>query len=428
MSAKRTIRLVNPGTAKRFWMARAFGAHPGRLHRRLGYRPDEKIPRGVLERAAHSRDASLAHEARTALTGERYARKGGEHSHMHRRRNKGRMPAALAKFWRTHRRQGKRIVRKNARVYGSAGAWAGRGRHLPGGSLYGMPKRSKRRRRNQPAALKKYWARVKRALSGSRRSNPRRRATPMAKRPSRRRQPAALRRYWASHRHHHRRRNSLFGRSRRRRVNRTVYIMRGGNRGSRRRRYSRNPILAVPLNELVPLTAWAVGGMAGARIIPQLVLPNYNQGWTGYGLNILTTIGLSWVGSKFAGTRAAQGLLVGGFVGTAARMLADWLGGSSTLGGALSGDLDFDLGFYINNSFPLPTTGQGPFLLQPGVTGAPMAAGGIPTVAALPAAAPSASSAAATAGGGVTAAQLSVGMQNMHSGDTPNAWKSAWAA
>lgn len=249
----------------------------------------------------------------------------------------------------------------------------------------------------------------------------------MAKRRQRRRQPAALRRYWASHRRHNRRSRNpgLFGHRRRRR-NRTVVIMRGGHR-SPRRRYSRNPILSVPLNELVPLTAWAVGGMAGARILPQLLAPSYNSGWTGYGLNILTTIGLSWVGQKFAGTRAAQGLLVGGFVGTAARMLADWLGGSSMLGGALSGDLDFDLGFYINNTFPLPTTGQGPFLLQPGVQGAPMAAGGVPTAIPLPAAPPSASSAAATAGGGVTAAQLSQGMQQMHQ-DVPSAWRSAWAA
>lgn len=36
------------------------------------------------------------------------------------------------------------------------------------------------------------------------------------------------------------------------------------------------------------------------------------------------------------------------------------------------------LGFYLPNSFPLPTTGRGPFLFQPGVpVGPPMAAGGL---------------------------------------------------
>lgn len=250
----------------------------------------------------------------------------------------------------------------------------------------------------------------------------------MAKRRrSRRRMPTALRRYWASHRrsgNRRRRRNpSMFGRRRRRSNRRTVIVMRGRNRGYRRRH---NPLLAVPMSELVPLTAWAVGGMAGARILPQMLAPSYNQGWTGYGLNVLTTLGLSWLGGKFAGTRAAQGLLVGGFVGTAARILADMLGGTSTIGGALSGDLDFDLGFYIPNSFPLPTTGQGPYLLQPGITGAPSAAGGVPTQVMLP---PTTPQAAAAAGGNPTAAQLSAGTAAMSShGDTPRAWGTPWAA
>ena len=131
----------------------------------------------------------------------------------------------------------------------------------------------------------------------------------MAKRRrSRRRMPTALRRYWASHRrsgNRRRRRNpSMFGRRRRRSNRRTVIVMRGRNRGYRRRH---NPLLAVPMSELVPLTAWAVGGMAGARILPQMLAPSYNQGWTGYGLNIVTTLGLSWLGGKFAGTRRRRG-------------------------------------------------------------------------------------------------------------------------
>jgi len=37
------------------------------------------------------------------------------------------------------------------------------------------------------------------------------------------------------------------------------------------------------------------------------------------------------------------------------------------------------LSFYSPNSFPVPTIGQGPFLLQPGVTAAPSQAGGLGT-------------------------------------------------
>jgi len=37
------------------------------------------------------------------------------------------------------------------------------------------------------------------------------------------------------------------------------------------------------------------------------------------------------------------------------------------------------LSYYAPNTFALPTTGQGPFLLNPGVVGMPMQAGGVPS-------------------------------------------------
>jgi hypothetical protein len=259
-------------------------------------------------------------------------------------------------------------------------------------------KRSRRRR--MPAGLKRYWAKVRRTLSSARKGNP------MAKRRRRRRVARSS---------HRRRRNGLFTR-RRRRSNPVMYTRRRSNR----RRH--NPLLSVPMSELVPLTAWAVAGMAGTRIIPQMAAPQYNTGLGGYGLNFVTAVGLSWLGGKFAGARASQGLLVGGMVGLAARILSDTLGGSSELGGALSGDLDFDLGFYIQNSFPLPTTGSGPFLLQPGVNSRPTVSG----VASMPPV-QSAASAAANAAGQPSAAQLAAAT---HAGghDTPRAWASPWAA
>jgi hypothetical protein len=197
----------------------------------------------------------------------------------------------------------------------------------------------------------------------------------------------------------------------------------------RRRSRRHNPLLAVPMGELIPLTAWAIGGMAGTRIIPQMVLPQYNSGLGGYGLNLVAAVGLSWLGGKFAGTRAAQGLLVGGMVGLAARMLSDALGSSTAGAWGLSGDLDFDLGFYIPNSFAVPTTGQGPYLLQPGITGSPMASGGMPMAAALP----PASAAAGTPGAGAPsaaalAAATAPAAGGGGGGQEPNRWHNSWAA
>jgi hypothetical protein len=262
-------------------------------------------------------------------------------------------------------------------------------------------KRNRARRRNMPVALAKYWRKARRKLSSARKRNP------MKKRSRRRRVNRTYSR--------RRRRNSIFGR--RRRSNPVMYMRR-----SSRRRRRHNPLLSVPMSELLPLTAWAVAGMAGTRIIPQMVLPQYNQGIGGYGLNFVTAIGLSWIGGKFAGSRAGQGILVGGMVGLAARILSDTLGGSSALGGALAGDLDFDLGFYIQNSFPLPTTGSGPFLLQPGMNSSPSVSG----LATLPPVA-SAQAAAANASGQPSAAQLaSATATGMDA--TPRAWASPWAA
>lgn len=198
-------------------------------------------------------------------------------------------------------------------------------------------------------------------------------------------------------------------------------------RARHHRRFRRhNPFLSVPLGELVTLTGWAVAGMAGTRILPQMVLPSYNSGITGYGLNAATAIGLSWLGGKFAGARAAQGLLIGGMVGLATRILTDMLGSSQAGAWGLSGDLDFDLGFYIPNTFAVPTTGSGPYLLNPGVVGSPMNAGGV-AAAIAPA---SAGGTAAATGGGVTAAQLAAMTQGPsgNSNTDPSAWRSNWAA
>lgn len=324
------------------------------------------------------------------------------------RRRRRRMPTALRRYWNTHRRQGKRIVRTRPNP--------------------------RRRRRNMPKGLKQYWARVRQALRVK--SNPRRRrkgVNRMARKHRRRRRmPAGLARYWASRRarrsnprRRSRRRSYNSHRSHRRRNPRVVYM--NPRRRSRRRH---NPLLgSIQSSEILPLTLWGVGGMAGARILPQMLLPSYNNGFIGYGLNIAATLAMSWAAKFFGAPRASKGLLVGGFIGTAARAVSDFLGGSSMVGGALAGDLDFDLGFYIPNTFAVPTAGQGPYLLNPGVTGSPSMNGGMaapPVVAVAPG---STGSAATAQGSQMTAAQLSASMNASGGGmNDPGRWQSPWAA
>lgn len=66
---------------KRNFMKRAFGEHPGKLHRRLHVPEGEKIPAKKLAKAAHSSDPSLRKEVALARVGKRTAKKGGKHSH-----------------------------------------------------------------------------------------------------------------------------------------------------------------------------------------------------------------------------------------------------------------------------------------------------------------------------------------------------------
>lgn len=62
-------------STKRKWMAKAFGKHPGKLHRELHVPEGEKIPEAELREAEHSHDPVLRKEAVLAETGKRYAGK-----------------------------------------------------------------------------------------------------------------------------------------------------------------------------------------------------------------------------------------------------------------------------------------------------------------------------------------------------------------
>jgi hypothetical protein len=70
------------------WMKKAFGAHPGRLHRALGVPEGEKIPEGKMEQARGSKDPHMRKMAALAGTGKRFGgkRKGRKKSRASSRR------------------------------------------------------------------------------------------------------------------------------------------------------------------------------------------------------------------------------------------------------------------------------------------------------------------------------------------------------
>lgn len=182
--------------------------------------------------------------------------------------------------------------------------------------------------------------------------------------------------------------------------------------GRKVKRYRRrNPSgISGTIRDLSSLMLWGTAGAVAARALPQMLLGSgTNTGVVGWGANLLTAIVGGGLVGKFAGPGAGAKFTAGGVIGAALRIFSDTFSAQAAQYG-LSGDSGFELGFYIPNSFPSPTTGSGPFLLQPGQTGSPMAAGG---VAGSPIAAISAPSVAAGAPG---------------STDEPQRWASRWAA
>lgn len=57
---------VNKPMAKGQWVAKAFAAHPGKLHQKLGVPSGEKIPAAKLAKAEHSQNPTTRKEAQLA--------------------------------------------------------------------------------------------------------------------------------------------------------------------------------------------------------------------------------------------------------------------------------------------------------------------------------------------------------------------------
>lgn len=153
-----------------------------------------------------------------------------------------------------------------------------------------------------------------------------------------------------------RRRNplKLFGGHRRRRHNPRRFLA----RHYRHRR--RNPMLAAPLTQVLPLAGWAIVGGVATRTLPQLLLKDKNTGLYGYGANALTALGVSMALGKFIGSQAGLGSLLGGITMLAGRLIADYFGKTVVEFSSLLGsDVSFDLGLYTQSYFPLPTVSSG---------------------------------------------------------------------
>jgi hypothetical protein len=155
----------------------------------------------------------------------------------------------------------------------------------------------------------------------------------------------------------------------------------GGGRVKRHRsRRRRNPGMGgFGVRDLTGTILWGTAGALSARVIPSTFLGTKNTGILGYGANGATAVIGGMLVGKFLNPRAGQEFTAGGLIALGLRLFEDWMGGGSQLNG--------DLGFYIENSFPLPTSGSGPYLLNAGYNGSPMASVQAPAQVALPAAA-----------------------------------------
>lgn len=170
-------------------------------------------------------------------------------------------------------------------------------------------------------------------------------------------------------------------------------------RRSRNRHYGRrrsNPSVRGMLGgSTVGMIGGGAVGFLAARMIPQNLLPQYNKGWTGYVLNAVSGAGVGMLLHKFWSREAGIGAYVGTGIAILSRLLVEQfnIGG----GGGMSGDLDFDLGYYVSDRFPYPQGAGGPYDNYPGtpyLANAPFAAtsaaavrAGQGAAAALPAAA-----------------------------------------
>lgn len=203
-------------------------------------------------------------------------------------------------------------------------------------------------------------------------------------------------------------RRKRLGNSRsRRRSNPQFGFGRTHHRARRHHRRRRQNPMGVNFRDTGGQLLWGTGGAVVTLAVPGF-LPQFNTGWMGIGMNAVTAfLGGTLVG-KMAGQKAGQDFLVGGVIATGLRIFNKFFGPTLLSDLGTGGG---NMGFYLQNSFPLPTAGTGPFLLNDGYSASvPMASVAAPAQAA--AVLPAAAAPAAAAGG---------------AGDEPSRW-SKWTA
>jgi len=164
----------------------------------------------------------------------------------------------------------------------------------------------------------------------------------------------------------HRRRRAIHLSGERRRHNPVRYVNR------RYRRRANASFGGLSSNDLIWMGGGALANGVACRAIPQMLAPQYNTGFAGYGLNLLAGGLGAWLLGKL-NRRAGQGAWIGVIVATGQRFIADKFGaGSAGQSAGMSGDLDFDLGYYLADPFPFAQgPSAGPYASFPGTPYAP---------------------------------------------------------
>jgi hypothetical protein len=169
-------------------------------------------------------------------------------------------------------------------------------------------------------------------------------------------------------------------------------------RHHRRRRRNPDAFGGMSSKDLLFQGGGAAANFLIARSGPAMLLPQYNTGLPGYGLNAAFGAAGAWAISKFD-RRAGQGAWIGLVLALVSRFVAENFGsGSAGQTAGMSGDMDFTLGYYVSDGFPFAQGAGGPYNTFPGnaylpggtpiTSAAAVRAGAAAASAALPAAAP----------------------------------------
>jgi hypothetical protein len=162
------------------------------------------------------------------------------------------------------------------------------------------------------------------------------------------------------------------------------------NRSYMHRRRRRNPdgFAGMSTTELLWGGAGVVGNFLIARSGPAMLLPQYNVGAVGYGLNALFGAAGAWGIGKL-NRQAGVGAWFGLIAALASRFIAENFGsGQAAATSGMSGDLDY----YIGDPFPFAQGAGGPYQAFPG---SPYLPGGAPVTSAAAVRAGAAAAAAA---------------------------------